>query len=125
MRKRYVALLDGLVKRREGLIALPLRPDPEDRPRQVVDEVSGKPAVTLFETLICEAHRSRVLFFPQTGRTHQLRVHAAHPLGLDAPIVGDELYGKKAERLYLHAEYLAFRHPVSGRMIEVEKLAEF
>ncbi|MBC8602116.1 RNA pseudouridine synthase [Parabacteroides acidifaciens] len=125
VRKRYVALLDGLVKRREGLIALPLRPDPEDRPRQVVDEVSGKPAVTLFETLICEAHRSRVLFFPQTGRTHQLRVHAAHPLGLDAPIVGDELYGKKAERLYLHAEYLAFRHPVSGRMIEVEKLAEF
>lgn len=125
VRKRYVALLDGLVKRREGLIALPLRPDPEDRPRQVVDEVSGKPAVTLFETLICEAHRSRVLFFPQTGRTHQLRVHAAHPLGLDAPIVGDELYGKRAERLYLHAEYLAFRHPVSGRMIEVEKLAEF
>ena len=125
VRKRYVALLDGLVKRREGLIALPLRPDPEDRPRQVVDEVSGKPAVTLFETLACEAHRSRVLFFPQTGRTHQLRVHAAHPLGLDAPIVGDELYGKKAERLYLHAEYLAFRHPVSGRMIEVEKLAEF
>lgn len=125
VRKRYVALLDGLVKRREGLIALPLRPDPEDRPRQVVDEVSGKPAVTLFETLTCEAHRSRVLFFPQTGRTHQLRVHAAHPLGLDAPIVGDELYGKKAERLYLHAEYLAFRHPVSGRMIEVEKLAEF
>lgn len=125
VRKRYVALLDGLVKRREGLIALPLRPDPEDRPRQVVDEVSGKPAVTLFETLACEAHRSRVLFFPQTGRTHQLRVHAAHPLGLDAPIVGDELYGKKAERLYLHAEYLAFRHPVSGRMIEVEKPAEF
>lgn len=125
VRKRYVALLDGLVKRREGLIALPLRPDPEDRPRQVVDEVSGKPAVTLFETLTCEAHRSRVLFFPQTGRTHQLRVHAAHPLGLDAPIVGDELYGKKAERLYLHAEYLAFRHPVSGRMIEVEKLAGF
>ncbi len=125
VRKRYVALLDGLVKRREGLIALPLRPDPEDRPRQVVDEVSGKPAVTLFETLACEAHRSRVLFFPQTGRTHQLRVHAAHPLGLDAPIVGDELYGKRAERLYLHAEYLAFRHPVSGRMIEVEKLAGF
>lgn len=125
VRKRYVALLDGLVKRREGLIALPLRPDPEDRPRQVVDEVSGKPAVTLFETLTCEAHRSRVLFFPQTGRTHQLRVHAAHPLGLDAPIVGDELYGKRAERLYLHAEYLAFRHPVSGRIIEVEKPAEF
>lgn len=125
VRKRYVALLDGLVKQREGMIALPLRPDPEDRPRQVVDEVSGKPAVTLFETLACEAHRSRVLFFPQTGRTHQLRVHAAHPLGLDAPIVGDELYGKRAERLYLHAEYLAFRHPVSGRMIEVEKLAGF
>ncbi len=125
VRKRYVALLDGLVKQTEGLIALPLRLDLEDRPRQVVDEVSGKPAVTLFETLICEAHRSRVLFFPQTGRTHQLRVHAAHPLGLDAPIVGDELYGKRAERLYLHAEYLAFRHPVSGRMIEVEKPAEF
>lgn len=125
VRKRYVALLDGLVKQPKGTIALPLRPDPEDRPRQVVDEVNGKPAVTLFEVLACEAHRSRVLFFPQTGRTHQLRVHAAHPLGLDAPIVGDELYGKKAERLYLHAEYLAFLHPVSGQLIEVEKPAEF
>lgn len=123
--KRYVALLDGLVRQAEGTIDLPLRPDPEDRPRQVVDEVNGKPAVTRFEVLACEAGQSRVLFFPQTGRTHQLRVHAAHPLGLDAPIVGDELYGKKAERLYLHAEYLAFRHPVSGRLIEVEKLAEF
>ncbi|MCD7851630.1 MAG: pseudouridine synthase [Parabacteroides sp.] len=125
VRKCYVALLDGLVKQPKGTIALPLRPDPEDRPRQVVDEVNGKPAVTLFEVLACETHRSRVLFFPQTGRTHQLRVHAAHPLGLDAPIVGDELYGKKAERLYLHAEYLAFLHPVSGQLIEVEKPAEF
>lgn len=125
--KRYVALLDGIVGQPEGVIELPLRPDPEDRPRQVVDTLHGKPAVTRYRLLepAREGCPSRVLFFPQTGRTHQLRVHAAHPLGLNAPIIGDALYGKKAERLYLHAEYLAFRHPVSGEKIEIEKKADF
>lgn len=123
--KRYVALLDGGVEEAEGIIDLPLRPDPEDRPRQVADAMYGKPAVTRYKILSPASRPSRVLFFPLTGRTHQLRVHAAHPEGLNAPIVGDELYGKRSDRLYLHAEYLAFHHPVSGQRIEVEKKAPF
>lgn len=125
VRKRYAALLEGCVEQGEGTIALPLRPDPDDRPRQRVDPEHGKPAVTRYRVLGCESGISRVLFFPQTGRTHQLRVHAAHPEGLNAPILGDGLYGKKADRLYLHAEYLAFRHPVTGERIEVENAAGF
>lgn len=123
--KRYVALLDGVVEKPEGVIDLPLRPDPEDRPRQVADATYGKPAVTRYKILSPASRPSRVLFFPLTGRTHQLRVHAAHPEGLNAPIVGDELYGKRSDRLYLHAEYLAFLHPVSGQRMEVEKKAPF
>ena len=125
VRKRYVALLDGAVEEAEGIIDLPLRPDPQDRPRQVADAVHGKPAVTRYKLLTHASRPTRVLFFPLTGRTHQLRVHAAHPEGLNAPIVGDELYGKRSDRLYLHAEYLSFLHPVSGQRIEVEKKAPF
>lgn len=130
--KRYVAWLDGIVEEKEGHLELPLRPDPEDRPRQVVDVVHGKPAVTDYRVLRyggCKGGLRTtptvVSFVPKTGRTHQLRVHSAHPLGLNAPIVGDELYGKKADRLYLHAEYLGFTHPVSGVYMEVEKEAGF
>lgn len=123
--KRYVAWLDGIVKEKEGRIELPLRPDPEDRPRQVVDAVHGKPAVTDYTVLHYHSGRTFISFIPKTGRTHQLRVHSAHPLGLNAPIVGDELYGKKANRLYLHAEYLGFVHPVSGGYVEIEKESGF
>ena len=123
--KRYVAWLDGIVKEKEGRIELPLRPDPEDRPRQVVDAVHGKPAVTDYTVLHYHSGRTFISFIPKTGRTHQLRVHSAHPLGLNVPIVGDELYGKKANRLYLHAEYLGFVHPVSGEYVEIEKESGF
>jgi len=123
--KRYVAWLDGIVEKKEGHIELPLRPDPEDRPRQVVDAVHGKPAVTDYTVLHYDSGRTFISFIPKTGRTHQLRVHSAHPLGLNAPIVGDELYGKRADRLYLHAEYLGFIHPVSGVYMEIEKESGF
>ena len=123
--KRYVAWLDGSVEKKEGHIELPLRPDPEDRPRQVFDAVHGKPAVTDYTVLHYDSGRTFISFIPKTGRTHQLRVHSAHPLGLNAPIVGDELYGKRADRLYLHAEYLGFIHPVSGVYMEIEKESGF
>ena len=123
--KRYVTWLDGIVEKKEGHIELPLRPDPEDRPRQVVDAVHGKPAVTDYTVLHYDSGRTFISFIPKTGRTHQLRVHSAHPLGLNAPIVGDELYGRKADRLYLHAEYLGFIHPVSGVYMEIEKESGF
>lgn len=125
IRKRYIALLDGRIPQGEGTIDLPLRPDLLDRPRQQVDPVQGKPALTAYRVLEQTGEYTRVAFFPATGRTHQLRVHAAHCCGLHAPIVGDELYGKKADRLYLHAEYLEFIHPVTGKRVGVEKKAPF
>ena len=123
--KRYTALLDGSIEMEEGLIQLPLRPEPNDRPRQVVDQTYGKPAITRYVVIEKKAKQTRIAFFPLTGRTHQLRVHAAHPLGLNSPIIGDELYGKKADRLYLHAEYIAFQHPISNQRIAIEKKAGF
>lgn len=115
VKKRYVALLEGVWKGADiGEIDLPLAPDPSDRPRQWVSDRWGKPAITRYEVLARSATQTRIAFYPLTGRTHQLRVHAAHPAGLDLPIVGDTLYGNPSDRLYLHAERLAFRHPVSG-----------
>lgn len=125
IKKRYTALLDGIMLPDAGEIDLPLCPDLQDRPRQQVNREWGKPALTRYEVLERKENRTRIAFYPLTGRTHQLRVHAAHPLGLNCPIVGDELYGKKADRLYLHAEYLEFRHPVSGEVLSVEKKAAF
>ena len=111
--KEYEALLDGIVSNAEGIIDLPLRPDLDDRPRQLVDREHGKPAVTHYHTLSVENGRTRILLIPHTGRTHQLRVHCAHHDGLETPIVGDTLYGKAddATRLCLHARMLSFRHP--------------
>lgn len=125
IKKRYTALLDGIMLPDAGEIDLPLCPDLQDRPRQQVNREWGKPALTRYEVLERKENRTRIAFYPLTGRTHQLRAHAAHPLGLNCPIVGDELYGKKADRLYLHAEYLEFRHPVSGEVLSVEKKAGF
>lgn len=125
VKKRYIALLDGSIPFDEGTIDLPLCPDPQDRPRQIVNEEYGKPAITNYHVLERSPKHTRVAFYPLTGRTHQLRVHAAHPQGLNTPIIGDELYGKKADRLYLHAESLEFIHPVSGQTIFLEKKAEF
>lgn len=125
VKKRYIALLDGSIPFDEGTIDLPLCPDPQDRPRQIVNEEYGKPAITNYHVLERSPKHTRVAFYPLTGRTHQLRVHAAHPQGLNTPIIGDELYGKKADRLYLHAESLEFIHLVSGQTIHLEKKAEF
>ncbi|WP_243347957.1 RluA family pseudouridine synthase [Parabacteroides sp. FAFU027] len=125
IKKRYITLLDGLIAEDSGSIDLPLTSDYNHRPRQMVDMEGGKPALTLWRVLERTAQHTRIEFTPVTGRTHQLRVHAAHPLGLNTPIVGDELYGRKAERLYLHAEYLEFVHPVTGVVVTVEKMAEF
>ena len=119
IQKRYIALLEGEVPQDEGEIRLPLCPDPLDRPRQIVSEEFGKPALTHYRVLERTSGKTLIAFYPQTGRTHQLRVHAAHPQGLHCPILGDELYGRKAERLYLHAEYLAFTHPITSERIEI------
>ena len=105
-----------------GKISLPLAPDWYDRPRQMVDPEGGKPAVTEYEVLRLRDDGSAFLkLIPYTGRTHQLRVHCAHPAGLGRPIVGDRLYGGVlADRLMLHASYLSFRHPADGRRMTFE-----
>ena len=137
---------------RTGRIELPLCLNPLDRPRQMVSSEHGKEAITEYQIIseseritsesentfnesnrIDESERSinesrkytRIIFYPLTGRTHQLRVHAAHPEGLGCPILGDELYGKKADRLYLHAEYIEFRHPIYGDILCIQKEADF
>ncbi len=125
VRKRYIALLKGCVSPEKGTVELPLCLNPLDRPRQMVHAEYGKPALTDFEVLERTNNRTRIAFYPRTGRTHQLRVHAAHPLGLHCPIIGDELYGEKAERLYLHAEELEFTHPVTGERISITRQADF
>ncbi len=107
-------------------IDLPLRPDPLDRPRQVVSCVNGRPAVTECRLLSTDnLGRTLVELHPLTGRTHQLRVHCAHPAGIGRPIVGDPLYGQPAERLCLHAARLEFDHPVTGRRVFFEREADF
>lgn len=127
--KHYIAWLDGNVAIDHGHITLPIRIDVDDRPRNIHDPRFGKPADTEWQVLSRENGRTRVKFTPHTGRSHQLRVHAAHPLGLDAPIIGDRLYGRTApgddERLLLHAERMAFVHPVTGARVVVEAPAPF
>ena len=117
IKKKYVAKLEGRGKKEEvrGTVSLPLRPDPMNRPRQMVDMEHGKRAVTDYEFLSDDL----VVLYPQTGRTHQLRIHCAHPDGLGRPIVGDELYGTKGERLMLHASEIWFRHPLTGQELHL------
>lgn len=127
--KTYVALLEGVIKENGGIIDLPMRLDVENRPYQIVDYEQGKKAVTRWEKLhvtwIGDDKYTRVRFYPETGRTHQLRVHAAS--GLKHPIKGDRLYGHRSEgeRLYLHAETIAFTHPITGERMEFTYPAEF
>lgn len=115
--KRYVAWVERELAADRGTVELPLRVDLEQRPRQLVDFAHGRHAVTDWEVLERKDGRTRVAFFPRTGRTHQLRVHAAHEKGLGAPIVGDRLYGRDGERLMLHAEQLTFTHPVTAERL--------
>ncbi|MFT4754645.1 MAG: tRNA pseudouridine32 synthase/23S rRNA pseudouridine746 synthase [Salibacteraceae bacterium] len=117
--KRYIAILDGVLKEDEGTIDLPLRVDLENRPHQLVCQEHGKSARTHFKVISRTKTTTRIHFYPITGRTHQLRMHAAHKDGLNLSIVGDALYGQKAARLYLHAEQIGFTHPVSGEIISI------
>ena len=144
------------IKDATKMISLPLMPDYLDRPRQIVNHEQGKEAITEYEVLGSEERRVkseefnstanhevpssnlkvqssnlkvqciRLALYPKTGRTHQLRVHCAHREGLDAPILGDPLYGNvKADRLYLHAEAITFKHPLTGKEIHIERKADF
>ena len=116
VKKEYLALLDGTVAKAGGEIELAFRLDPDNRPHQIYDPVQGKTGITLWKNLGTEQGRSRILFSPITGRTHQLRLHAAHHKGLGVPIAGDSLYGhgRDGDLMYLHACTLAFFHPLSG-----------
>ncbi|WMI65364.1 RluA family pseudouridine synthase [Aestuariibaculum sp. YM273] len=125
VKKRYVALLDGELKTKTGQVDLPLRVDLDNRPQQLVCYEHGKPAVTNFEVQAIENGKTRIHFYPVTGRTHQLRVHAAHSKGLQIPIIGDDLYGVKANRLHLHAEQLTFVHPIKKEVLTIVCEAPF
>ncbi|MEZ8060128.1 RluA family pseudouridine synthase [Vibrio splendidus] len=123
--KRYTALLDGEIDGKSGDISLPLRGDITDRPRQLVCHQHGRNAETYWEAIGTSNGKTKVHLYPKTGRTHQLRVHCAHPLGLGVPIRGDDLYGYKRERLHLHAGYLKLIHPTTGEWMEFEVPSEF
>ncbi len=126
VRKRYVAIVCGTDFPLKGTVRLPLMPDYLDRPRQVVSHDHGKEAVTQYEVQEEKDGRRRLALWPKTGRTHQLRVHCAHREGLGAPILGDPLYGnEKADRLYLHAEAISFQHPLTGQMMNMERISDF
>ena len=120
VRKKYIAMLEHSGQG-TGVISLPLRPDPMNRPRQVVDTDHGKRAVTRYEFI----GDRLVALWPETGRTHQLRIHCAHPDGLSNPIVGDELYGTRSQRLCLHAAEIWFRHPISGDEMHIKSEIPF
>lgn len=125
IKKRYVALLDGIVSKKGGKIDLPIRVDLDNRPRQLVCYEHGKPALTKWELVEYHDNKTRVNFYPISGRTHQLRVHAAHLLGLNTPIVGDDLYGTRNQRLCLHAEEISFVHPTKRKRMTIMKKADF
>lgn len=125
IQKKYIALLEGIVNEDEGIIELPICPDYYDSPRQKVDMEHGKKAITKYKVLQRKGNKTLVLLIPLTGRTHQLRIHAAHPNGLNHPIIGDELYGEKADCLYLHAAELNFIHPITGKPLTIFQKADF
>jgi tRNA pseudouridine32 synthase/23S rRNA pseudouridine746 synthase len=149
IKKRYVALLEGKVEglikesktalsdNKTGDVTLPLRGDFDDRPRQLVCFEYGKAAKTQWQVIEQVAGKTKLYLYPETGRTHQLRVHCAHPLGLNLPILGDDLYGrnnhyshngmddKKTQRLHLHAEMLTLNHPIKTDVMTFQVEAEF
>ena len=137
VKKKYLAIVEGEPEKEHGVIDLPLSSDPLNRPLQIVDLVHGKRAITEYRTLtsvtggrfFCYTGDvtkepspcyTLVALWPHTGRTHQLRVHCAHQEGLGCPIVGDELYGRKSDRLYLQAQAIAFDHPVTRKRMHLE-----
>ena len=114
-KKRYVARVAGRLEPKTGTVDLPLIVDWPNRPLQKVDHDTGKPAVTDWRVLKSNDSESKVQLFPQTGRSHQLRVHM---LALGHPILGDPLYAPETadqySRMMLHAEELRIRHPDGG-----------
>lgn len=127
IQKKYVAIISGKDIPEKGIISLPLLPDYLNRPRQIVNHEQGKEAITEYEILErIDGSHLRIALYPKTGRTHQLRVHCAHQEGLNAPILGDPLYGnEKAARLHLHAEEITFEHPLTGKKITIKRKADF
>jgi len=145
IKKRYVAILEGkvageiesILKNNSGEINLPLRGDFEDKPKQLVCFEQGKKAKTQWEVIGLVEGKSKLYLYPETGRTHQLRVHCAHPLGLNLPILGDDLYGRsnrlthdgmtdtQVKRLYLHAEMLTLTHPITKKEMTFQVEADF
>ncbi len=127
VRKRYLALLEGEVAGSSGEICLAFRLNPENRPMQVHDPERGKLGISRWRAITVRAGRTLVEFEPLTGRTHQLRLHASHPLGLGCPIVGDSLYGhgRPGEPMCLHATFLQFVHPLSGLSLAFQSPASF
>ena len=127
IQKKYVAIISGKDISEKGNISLPLLPDYLNRPRQIVNHEQGKEAITEYEILErIDGSHLRIALYPKTGRTHQLRVHCAHQEGLNAPILGDPLYGnEKAARLHLHAEEITFEHPLTGKKITIKRKADF
>jgi tRNA pseudouridine32 synthase/23S rRNA pseudouridine746 synthase len=124
--KEYMAVVHGTVSKVQGVIEIPIRGNPDDRPRQIIDYQLGKHAVTEWTVTSAENNRTRLLLKPVTGRTHQLRVHC---MGMGFPIVGDRLYNPeedvRAERMLLHAETIGFSHPVSGKRMRMRADCEF
>jgi tRNA pseudouridine32 synthase/23S rRNA pseudouridine746 synthase len=125
--KQYIALIDRPPAAETGTIEFPIRPDIDNRPHQMFDPVHGKPSTTNYRVLAHETDRTRVLFTPITGRSHQIRVHAAFPQGLGSPILGDPLYGdpSSAPRLMLHAAQLSFIEPGTDRRITFDSPVPF
>ncbi len=133
VKKKYTALVDGKVNGDHGRITLKFRLDPDNRPWQVYDPVNGKTGITDWYCLKTETDQatgrttSRIEFTPLTGRTHQLRLHAAHPQGLGCPIIGDSLYGsgQQGDPMFLHAAQLCFFHPQSGDWLTFSSVIPF
>ncbi len=125
--KEYIAILDGITKEDSGLIDLKFRLDTENRPLQIYDAKQGKRGITRWQKLYDHGGKSYIHFFPLTGRTHQLRLHASHPLGLGIPIVGDSLYGNgnDGDKMFLHASAITFHHPVTDTEIQIISEADF
>lgn len=120
IKKKYFAIVEGIPKDEHGIVNLPLSSDPLNRPCQIVDHEHGKQAITEYRILATRQDHTLLALWPHTGRTHQLRMHCAHHEGLGCPILGDELYGRKADRLYLQAQAITFVHPVTNKRMHYE-----
>ena len=120
IKKKYFAIVEGIPKNEHGIVNLPLSSDPMNRPCQIVDHEHGKQAITEYRILATRQDHTLLALWPHTGRTHQLRMHCAHHEGLGCPIMGDELYGRKADRLYLQAQAITFVHPVTNKRMHFE-----